>query len=206
MQVFALTRPNISSNSLLILTLNITSSIIKLCYAQLYFACICPNSMNTENSKQQQPEQQHRKKERKTFTITNCNASHFVFSVKHFFFFNFFLGNKISVKQWTPVVGYVEVHIVNYKCHNIIIIHFDCFSHIFVHLPLQPTHTKWQWTEMKKKKKKEKNTENLPTNQHTKNNITLNYSKIINNKNVYVKVVIYLWLQIYPSRLQRSSA
>lgn len=51
----------------------------------------------------------------------------------------------------------------------------------------------WKW----KRKRKLPSSTNTP-----KNNITLNYAKIINNKNVYVKVVIYLWLQIYPSCLQ----
>lgn len=70
-------------------------------------------------------------------------------------FFRRRLGNKISVKQCThtsPVFGCVEVHIVNYKCHNIIIMRYILIVSAFVHLPLralpcnvtQCTHQQWQ--------------------------------------------------------------
>lgn len=139
--------------------------------------------------------------EKKTFTITQLQC--FPFCVCSIFLIRWAIKSLLNapVTRWLVLF---DVHIVNYKCHNIIVYNVWLFQFFCSFATV-------------KRRNREKERESVVSAQwnyqtstlshtHTENNITLNYSKIINNKNVYVKVVIYLWLRTYPSRLQRSSA
>lgn len=70
-------------------------------------------------------------------------------------------------------------------------------------MPLQAKQQKKTKRKLNEERENEKQKKKNCVAKQQQNNITLNYSKIINNKNIYVKVVIYLWLK-YPSYASKT--